>query len=113
MEKMKFLTGDIYAIDVDSQERVHILKLRALIPRLTKGEVMSLVIVLVHSHSLRDGRWTGVEVSISALRGFSQDLAGAVLLISAISPSTKLAIAIELLATRSKEEYEHEEDKEL
>lgn len=93
MKKIKLLTGDIYGPILNSEERVAILQLRTLISKLTKSEAVGLGIVLVNSYSLTVGRWIGV----SALRGFSQDLVSTLLLIPILSPSSKLAIAIELL----------------
>ncbi len=101
-EKIKLLTGDIFDTDLGLDERVAILKLRILVPKLTKSEAIALAVVLANSHSLSIGRWVGV----SALRGFSKDLADALLLIQILSSSNKLKIAIELLVAQTEEEDE-------
>ena len=101
---VKILTDDINTIAIISPEKDAVLKLREVIPILDMSEVVALATMLSHSYSLSLGRWVG----ISASRDFSQDLTTAVLQVPALSPLTKLAIAIELLQAQIEVEDEEE-----
>jgi len=93
MTKRKLLTDNIHATDVETEERGAILKLRALVPKLSGGEATALAIYLIHFQSLPLGR----QIGITAIKAFGQDLTNAVLLVPILSRANKLAIAIELL----------------
>jgi len=94
MTKRKLLTGDIYhATDIETEERGAILKLRALVPKLSGGEATALAIYLIHFQSLPLNR----RIGITAIEAFGRDLTNAVLLVPILSRTNKLAIAIELL----------------
>jgi len=96
MTKHKLLTDNIHATDVETEERGAILKLRALVPKLSGGEATALAVVLIHSQSLPLGR----RIGITAIQTFSQDLTNAVLLVPILSRTNKLVIAIELLESQ-------------
>jgi hypothetical protein len=96
MTTRKLLTGNIHATGVETEERGAILKLRALVPKLSGGELTALAVVLIHSQSLPLGR----RIGITAIQAFGQDLTNAVLLAPILSRTNKLAIAIELLESQ-------------
>ncbi len=97
MTKRRLLTGDIYhGTDIETEERGAILKLRALVPKLSGGEATALAIYLIHFQSLPLGR----RIGITAIEAFGQDLTNAVLLVPILSRTNKLAIAIELLESQ-------------
>jgi|ERR671932_1121639 hypothetical protein len=95
----RFLTGQVDTQIVDRDELVAIFRLRDLTPRLTKNERAALTVLLVEAFYTTISTCTpiGRLVDIIALQAFTTDLTNAALQISALSPTTKGAIAIELL----------------
>lgn len=100
------LLSNIYTTDVEAEEWDAILKLRALVPKLSRSEATALAVVLIHSHSVTIGR----RVGVTAIQGFGQDLSNAVLQVPTLSSTSKLAIAIELLQAQSKNQDEDDDD---
>lgn len=96
----KILTDDINTIAIISPEKEAVLKLRELLPLLDRSEIVALATMLSHSYSLTLGRWVGIFATCD----FTQNLTTAVLQVSALSPATKLAIAIELLQAQVEDE---------
>lgn len=90
---MRYLTADLHTLNISSSERAAILNLRQLVPQFSRSEIVALATMLVHSYSATLDRWVG----ISAIRNFNQGLTTGVLQVSALSASSKLGIAIELL----------------
>jgi|GEM_PF-5420414 len=90
---VRYLTVDLHTLNVSSSEAAAILTLRQLIPQFSRSEAIALAVMLVHSYSVVLGRWVG----ISASRNFNQQLTTVVLQVSALSPASRLGIAIELL----------------
>jgi hypothetical protein len=101
---VRYLTADLHTLNVSSSEKAAILNLRQLIPQFDRSEATALATMLAHSYSIVLGRWVG----ISASRNFNQGLTTAVLQVSALSPTTRLGIAIELLKTEAQAEDEDE-----
>ena len=104
---MKFLTDDINTISIVSPEKDAVLKLREVISHLDMSEAVALATTLSHSYSINLGKWVGISASCD----FSQDLTTAVLQVSALSRSTKLAIAIEILQAQIEIEIEDEKER--
>jgi hypothetical protein len=103
---VRYLTVDLHTLNASSSERAAILTLRQLIPQFSRSEAIALAAMLIHSYSLSLGRWVG----ISASRNFNQGLTTAVLQVSALSPATRLGIAIELLKIEAQDDEKKGEE---
>ena len=104
---VRYLTADLHTLNASSSEKAAILNLRQLIPQFSRSEATALATMLVHSYSIVLGRWVGV----SASRNFNQGLTTAVLQVAALSPPTRLGIAIELLKIEAQSDEDNEEEK--